>query len=393
MFVGLLFAIHESDDAPGALIATQPFGAASLIEFQARRLIAAGASHIAVVVARLTPELIAAINRIARRGIAIDSVRTAAEACGKFHPLAQILVLADGLIATAESVALIAQSGAGDALLVTSDDDALPGMERVGRDTIWAGLALASSARLGEVAALPGEYDVQSSLLRVMAQGGAALVRLPPGSAQGGHAIAWDAATLRARGEQVLAARVSNPIGWADRLIVAPLARLLLRRVARYEGAGSVLAGAGAVGLLLAPILGAVGWGGLGLAVAGASMVILASGAALAWLGDQSLLARAQELASGIGAALAALAIGIALPAADRPLALLAAAMLVSLGGLAERAATDAIRKAWWASPAALLLVLWPFVVLGQPLVGLLAAALYAGVSLAAAIEALRRQP
>lgn len=391
MLVGLLFAIEECEDQPGALIATQSFGASTLIEFQARLLIGAGAGHIAVVVARLTPELIAAINRITRRGVAVDSVRSAGEARDKFHPLAQILVLADGLIASAESVALMATGGATDVMLITGDDAALPGMERVGREAIWAGVALASSARLGDVAALPGEYDVQSSLLRAMAQAGAALVPLPPGSGYEGHAIAWDAATLRLRSDQALAERVSRRSGWADRLIVAPLARLVLRQVTRRDNLEPLLIGLGGASVMLAPALGLLGLPGLGLLIALAAMVLLAAGSALAWLREQGTWARAQELAPVIGAALTALAIGSAAPAPDRPVTLLAAVVLVILGTLGERAGAQS--QHWRASPAGLLVVVLPFVAVGLPLAGLLLAAGYAAVSLTAAVEALRRKP
>ena len=83
MLAGLLFAIHVADDRPDRLAATLPFSGVTLIEYQARLLIAAGVRQVIVVVARLTPELLGAINRINRRGVAVDTVRTAAEAMVK----------------------------------------------------------------------------------------------------------------------------------------------------------------------------------------------------------------------------------------------------------------------------------------------------------------------
>jgi hypothetical protein len=65
---------------------------------------------------------------------------------------------------------------------------------------------------------------------------------------------------------------------------------------------------------------------------------------------------------------------------------------LIVLAALAERAALPAIRRRWWATPPALLLVLAAAAILRSPLTGLLAAAGYATATLAAAIEALRRQ-
>ena len=100
MIAGLLFAHRETDDgagpATGRLTATLPFGGVTLIEYQARLLVAAGATHIVVLVARLTPELLGAVTRIGRRRVAVDAVRSLEEAAGKLHPLARVLMLADG---------------------------------------------------------------------------------------------------------------------------------------------------------------------------------------------------------------------------------------------------------------------------------------------------------
>ncbi|RRB47282.1 hypothetical protein, partial [Escherichia coli] len=67
MLAGLIFATEDADDRAGVLAATLPFGGLTLIEFQARLLVAAGATHIILVVARMTPELLGAISRIGRR--------------------------------------------------------------------------------------------------------------------------------------------------------------------------------------------------------------------------------------------------------------------------------------------------------------------------------------
>ena len=139
MLAGLLFAMHDADDRPNMLTATLPFGGVTLIEYQARLLIAAGASQIIIVVARLTPELLGAINRIGKRGIAVDTVRTAAEAAETLHPLARVLMLADGLTTTGDTLAVLAREG-GDALLVVPEDQVGPGYERLGGGMVWAGV-------------------------------------------------------------------------------------------------------------------------------------------------------------------------------------------------------------------------------------------------------------
>ena len=393
MFAGLLFAIHDADDHPDSLVATLPFGGGTLLEFQARLLIAAGVTQIAVVVARLTPELIGAINRIGRRGVTIDAVRSAAEAVAKLHPLARVIVLADGLVTTGDIVETLTGEG-GDVLLVTADAEAVPGLERVGRDAIWAGLARVQPARLTEVAALPKEYDFQSTLLRVCAQAGAAHVPLAAGRSRAGHGIEHDSTQLRARNDAVLAAFVSNRIGWIDRWLIAPVARAVMPVLVRRAVPGEAIAAASG-GVMLAGLAAtAWGWAGPGLALVLLAITGLAIGTALAWMRDDSALAKLQQALIAGGAALAALLLGHATEAGVAlSSGVVAALALIVLGGLAERAANEHIRRRWWASPAAYPLLLLPFAIVGQPLAGLLAAAGYAGVTLGAAIEALREKP
>lgn len=65
----------------------------------------------------------------------------------------------------------------------------------------------------------------------------------------------------------------------------------------------------------------------------------------------------------------------------------------VALGGLAERAILERERRLWWGSPAAYLLVVAVFALIGFPVFGLGVTAVYATTTLAAAIERLRRAP
>ena len=394
MLAGLLFAIADADDSPAALVATLPFGGHSLIEFQARLLAGAGAGQIVVVVERLTPELLGAVNRMARHGIAIDAVRGAGEAVAKLHPLAQVLVLGDGLVTTADTLALLGDAQ-GDALLVTGDADALPGLERVGRDAIWAGLARVSVRRLADVARLPADYDFQSTLLRVAAQSQPELVRLPGGAARASHGIEANAARLQARNQAVVAAELGQSQPWADRLVIAPLARALLPLVLGRKLSSGTLAGAG--GALTLTGLAIAGLGQMG-AIAGLALIAIAQipwtlGAALAWLRDEPRFGAALRLAGALGIGAAVALIGLAqwraTATASGPIA---AATLIGLAALLDRAAPPPRRRRWWPSPAAYPLLLLPFVASGQALVGLLAGAVYAGAALAAAIEGAREK-
>jgi hypothetical protein len=99
-----------------------------------------------------------------------------------------------------------------------------------------------------------------------------------------------------------------------------------------------------------------------------------------------------QSAGAAVIAALAALLLGRGLSAqAAEGTALTAAMALVVLATLAERAIPARTRRLWWGSPPAYLLVLFAFGLVGLAQAGLFAAAAYAAITLAAAIEALRR--
>lgn len=387
MLAGLIFATEDADDRPGTLAATLPFGGLTLIEFQARLLIAAGASQIILVIARLTPELLGAINRIGRRGASVDAVRTAAEVLDKLHPLSRVLVVADGVMTTGEVVtSLVAETG--DALLVTDDQGGGGRFERVGALTAWAGLALLDPKRVAEVAAMPKDYDFQSTLLRVAAQAGPAHVRLPAGAAGGAHGIERDSRRLAERGKAILSALAPLPTPWADRYILAPLARLALPHLVgrsvptvAVTGSATLLALGGFAGLYF-------GWSVTGLALAIVAIIGSTIGAAASALRDEGIELRIQR-----GALLAVPALSALLLGRESVAGWIAAGAAIVAAGLVERAGNKRNRRRWWASPAAYPMLMLPFVAVGQPLAGLIGAGIYAAATLCAAIEAFREKP
>ncbi|MES2056970.1 MAG: hypothetical protein V4564_13625 [Pseudomonadota bacterium] len=393
MLAGLIFATEDADDRRGTLAATLPFGGLTLIEFQARLVVAAGASQLIVVVARLTPELLGAISRIGRRGVSVDVVRNAVEAKQKIHPLARVLVVADGLVTTGDVVGMISAE-AEDAILTMADRDAMPGFERVGSDAAWAGLALLDPKRIAEVAAMPRDYDFQSTLLRVAAQAQTAHLAMPPGAAGGAHGIERDSRTLADRGNVILAALVSKPVAWADRFLLAPLARLVLPRLmARGMPTWALIATGCVIGLgALAAIW--FDWPGSGIVLTMFSALAFTIGGALAWLRDEEALARAQRAAIPGFTALAVLELGhVTSMLTGTATGWTLSITLIAVAALVERAAGDQTRRIWWSSPVAYLITMLVPVAAGYPLIGLALAAIYAGVTLSAAIEAFREKP
>jgi len=393
MLAGLLFAIHDADDRPDRLAATLPFSGVTLIEYQARLLIAAGVSQIIIVVARMTPELLGAINRIGRRGVSVDTVRSAMEAGEKLHPLAPVLMLGDGLVTTDAIVKAMAVEE-GDCLLVVPESDAGPGFERVGGQMAWAGVARLSSSRIAEVAGLPQDYDLQSSLLRFAVQSRAAHVLLPTDAVRGGHGIERQARTLEERGRAVLMTIVSGRRGWFDRFVLAPIARLALPLLVDRGAAGTTV---GAVGAALGVAgLVTIGFGlsSIGLVLSLVGCIALALGSVLSGLRDDASMARGQTLAIGSVAAASILVFAFFVSGyAGNNTALAIGTALVAIGALAERAILERERQMWWGSPAAYLLTVALFAILGFPVFGLGLTAVYATATLTVVIERLRRTP
>ena len=387
MLAGLLFATADASDRHDMLAATLPVGGVTLIEFQARLLIAAGASQIIVVVSRLTPELLGAINRLSRRGIAVDAVRGPAEVLAKLHPLARVMWLADGLMTTSVMVEAMRDRDR-DTLLVAPTGDEL---ERIGPSAVWAGLATIDPQRIADVVKLPADYDFASSLLRVIAQRGAEQLPLPETAVREGHGVQRDSRALAAKGRAALVAALGTRTNWVDRFLVAPLARLALPPLVARGVPPVALAGLGGLCGLGGLAAIAIGWTASGMAAIVLALAFLALADVLAWLRDERSLGRILRWSTPAVAALATLLLGqrVGFLAASATPPLLALATVLA-GALAERAAAAVTRPWWWAVPAAYPLILLPAVLIGYPVWGLAVAASYASVTLAFAVEALR---
>ena len=285
---------------------------------------------------------------------------------------------------------MLASEG-GDAVLIVPEPEAAFRFERLGGGAAWAGVARLDPRRIAEAARLPADYDPQSTLLRLAEQARAVRVLLPADAIARGHGIEQDGAALAVRGRAVLASIVSDRRGWFDRLIVAPLARLTLPPAIDRRWPGAAVGGAAlAIGLAGLTTI-ALGHGGTGLIAVLVACLVLALGETLSGLRDEPGPELVQRIASLGLPALAMLFAGAAVSGqAGNVAALSVAAALVALAGLAARAGPERMRRLWWGSPPAYLLIVAVATLAGWPVAGLALAAGYAAATLAAAIERLR---
>ena len=203
MALGALIGAYQEDDA-GGLRALLPLAGRTLLEYQARCLAAAGAAPLIVLVERIPPALNEAFERLRGEGIAVVAVSEGNEAASRFEAGSQLIMLADGIAPDMEDLGRLLEEG-DSAILAVPDDEVHASFERIDGAHRWAGLARVDSAMLGATAAMLGDWDLQSTLLRRAVQAGARLLPSTQGEARG---------PFLASGEEAMA-------GYERRLLVA----------------------------------------------------------------------------------------------------------------------------------------------------------------------------
>ena len=180
MAIGALIGAYQEDDS-GALRALFPLAGRTLLEFQARCAAAAGAAPLVVVVERVPQALQDAFERLRLDGIGIFPVSDVNEAVSRFEAGSSILLIGDGVAPPVDLVASLASEP--DAAVATvPDDEVHEEFERIDAESRWAGVAIVDAHLLGSTAAMLGDWDLQSTLLRRAIQEGARRVSVEVGT-------------------------------------------------------------------------------------------------------------------------------------------------------------------------------------------------------------------
>ncbi|MEO8547925.1 MAG: hypothetical protein ABI422_06105 [Sphingomicrobium sp.] len=178
MAVGALIGAYQENDS-GELRALLPLAGRTLFEYQARCVAAAGAAPIVVLVERVPPALHEAMERLRADGLSVIPVSDGNEAASRFEAGSLILLVGDGVAAPAELLAQLAEEPE-PAVATVPDDEPHAAYERIDATSRWAGVALVDGRTLGATAAMLGDWDLQSTLLRRALQDGALRVRVAP---------------------------------------------------------------------------------------------------------------------------------------------------------------------------------------------------------------------
>jgi hypothetical protein len=216
MALGALIGAYQEDDS-GGLRALLPLAGRTLVEYQARCLAAAGAAPLILLVERVPVALNEAFERLRAEGIVVVPVSDGNEAASRFEAGSQLILLADGVAPDMTDLSSLVEE-TDSAILTVPDDEAHAAFERIDSSHRWAGLARVDSNMLGSTAAMLGDWDLQSTMLRRAVQSGARLYQAGKG---GGHG------PFLARDEEAMA-------GFERQLLVAS-------RTAREDAAGRYL--------------------------------------------------------------------------------------------------------------------------------------------------------
>jgi hypothetical protein len=395
----LISACRTVDDGSERLRATLPLAGGTLLEHQVRLAVRAGADHVVILAERQPPALTAAIDRLKRDGIAADLATGPADAADRFHPETALLVIADGCLAGGGIVTRMAGQRA-PAILTVPDHGDFSAHERIDAAARWGGLLLIDSIRLRRTVDMLGDWDLESTLLRMTVQEGAQ--RVPARGETKGLAstrdmllIVEDGADVIGLDRAMIAESRAGGTDWPARLLFpwieqAAVPPLLAR------GIDPVWLSAAALALAIAavPIL-LIGWPRTGFALLLASGPVAAVAARMAATQMARLrYARSVAIGRALMGTLALIALAWAIAPAEGWGVWLLAAATPLFAGMAADARRILARLpggaplAWIASLDGLLWAMLPFAVAGWWLAGLGVLAAYA---LASAI-ALQRE-
>lgn len=220
----LISAYQESEEPGGPLRAVLPLAGRTLIERQAKLAALAGAGRILVLVERVPPELLAALDRLRRDGLAVLLARSAQEAADQVDRSDPLLLVGDGFIGDESQLRRLA--GAAPSVVLTVPDSQVDDrFERIDAESRWAGLALIDGALLADTATMLHDWDPQSTLLRRAVQSGARMLSVRSGDEQAQLTIAERAADLAVVHRAIVALAAGGRGDWVSHVLLSPLER------------------------------------------------------------------------------------------------------------------------------------------------------------------------
>ncbi|MGZ2411469.1 hypothetical protein ACUXST_000866 [Sphingomonas sp. F9_3S_D5_B_2] len=266
MALGALLGAYLEDDS-GGLRALLPLAGRTLLEYQVRCAAAAGAAPIVVMVERVPQALQDAFERLRGDGYGVFPVSDVHEVATRFEAGSSVLMIGDGIAPPAQLLFDLAEDA--EPVIATVPDDASHEQnERIDAQSRWAGIAIADSHMLGATAAILGDWDLQSTLLRRAVQDGARRLAVEKDSEP---LLVETAEQLQVFQSHLVAGSRQPRDDWASRFVFAPVEELATAQLMDTSVKPAWLMW----GALLLTIAAAVtftrGWLGAGLVLLGLS--------------------------------------------------------------------------------------------------------------------------
>jgi hypothetical protein len=263
MALGALIAAYSEDDS-GSLRALLPIAGRTLLEYQVRCAAAAGAAPIVVVVERIPIALNEVLQGLQQEGLPVVTVGDAAEASSRFEAGELILLIADGLAPSPELLSGVAEEQ--EPVIVTvSDDEAHERFERIDAMSRWSGVALVNSKMIGATAAMLGDWDLKSTLLRRALQSGARTI--PISAAAGEPLLAESADDFADLERRLFVASRGSRRDWASRYVLPLVEEFATEKLVESRVRPDMLVQAALLLSLASVVAFAVGWRWAGLAL------------------------------------------------------------------------------------------------------------------------------
>ena len=214
----------EGAEGRHALVA---LGGQTLLDVQVRMLAAIGAAPIVVYSEGPHLGVETRVSRLRADGLDVVHVEDSRGAAALIDPSDRVLVVGDAILAAPDPLAALAAAPR-PTVLAIPDAPESERYERIDLEWRWAGLALASGEQVRSTAAMAGDWDLVSTLLRRMVQARSPVV---PVEAPDRPPLLVQCAADRAphEAEQAAAARANRPDMVARAL--APLERWAVGRL------------------------------------------------------------------------------------------------------------------------------------------------------------------
>jgi hypothetical protein len=304
------------------------------------------------------------------------------EAVSRFEAGSMILLIGDGIVSDAKLVANIAEEPE-SAVAIVPDDEAHEQFERIDAQSRWAGVAVVDSRLLGSTAAMLGDWDLQSTLLRRAIQEGA--LRLPVGDGTAEPILVERPEDLDDFQRRLLQASRGTGTDWVSRYLLPPVEEFATEQLMETGVRPVWLIWAGIALTLIAAICCLRGW-------LGAALVLMILSTPLDSVASRLATLRLRPLAARI---MSRRALG---PAAALPLLTLAwwemehahawGTLLAAAGTIAfseaariEKTGLPADADPWLFSRRSAIVAAIPFAIAGAWTPYLVALLIYAAVS------------